>query len=231
MAGSRWGLVALLVLATATCEQAPMTAPVGSTLAVFANPTFIVANGGVSVISASVIEPAGTTVPDGTVVLFFTTLGQIPPQGETKDGVARVNLVADSRSGTAQVTATSGDQSVTVDGGVAIGSARPHHVLVTANPAAIQSSQWSTIIANVFDENGNPVAHVPVIFEITGSSGATPGGVNETLDSGGAQLFTDTNGQVFDTLRSHRPLRDSGSVTVTATTATGQDGSVSVSIN
>jgi hypothetical protein len=232
MAGSRWGLVALLVLATATCEQAPMTAPVGSTLAVFANPTFIVANGGVSVISASVIEPAGTTVPDGTVVLFFTTLGQIPPQGETKDGVARVNLVADSRSGTAQVTATSGDQSVTVDGGVAIGSALPARVVVSADPTVMRSTGWSNITANVFDDNGNPVAHVPVIFSVSG--GSTDGtliGVGETLDSGGRQLFTDTNGQAFDVLRSQRPLSESATVSVTATTANGISGSVQVTIN
>jgi hypothetical protein len=221
MARGRWGLVALLVLATVTCGEAPMTAPPGSTLAVFANPTFIVANGGVSVISASVIEPAGTTAPDGTVVLFFTSLGQIPPQGETKAGVARVNLVADSRSGPAQVTATSGDQTATVD--LSIGSALPARVLVSADPAVMRSNAWSNITANVFDENGNPVANVPVVFSVTGST--------ETLDSGGRQLFTDTNGQVFDVLRSQLPLSQVGSATVTATTANGISGSVKVNIN
>jgi hypothetical protein len=232
MGKGRWGLVALLVLATATCEQAPMTAPVGSILAVFANPAFIVANGGVSVISASVIEPAGTTVPDGTVVLFFTTLGQIPPQWETKSGVARVNLVADSRSGTAQVTAMTGDQTATVDGGVAIGSALPARVLVSANPTAMRSTGWSAITANVFDESGNPVAHVPVILSVSGGSvNNSPVGVGETLDSGGKQLFTDTNGQVFDTLRSQRPLSEFAIVTVTATTANGISGSTEVTIN
>jgi hypothetical protein len=221
MARGRWGLVALLVLATVTCGEAPMTAPPGSTLAVFANPTFIVANGGVSVISASVIEPAGTTAPDGTVVLFFTSLGQIPPQGQTKAGVARVNLVADSRSGPAQVTATSGDQTATVD--LSIGSALPARVLVSADPAVMRSNAWSNITANVFDENGNPVANVPVVFSVTGST--------ETLDSGGRQLFTDTNGQVFDVLRSQLPLSQVGSATVTATTANGISGSVKVNIN
>jgi len=220
-------LLALLALTQPTCEQAPMTAPAGSTLTIFANPTFIVANGGVSVISALVVEAAGTTVPDGTVVMFFSTLGQIEPQGQTKQGVARVNLVADSRSGTAQVTATTGDQTATIDGGVTIGSALPAQVLVTADPPAIRSNQWSAITANVFDADGNPVANVPVILSIEDAGS----GVAESLDSGGAQLFTDTNGQVFDTLRSRRPLSDAGIVTVTATTANGTSGSTSVSLN
>src|SRR5262249_17769618 len=55
-----------------SCNQAIMTAPVGSTLTLPANPPFIAANGGVSVISAFVLEPAGTPVADGTVVQFFT---------------------------------------------------------------------------------------------------------------------------------------------------------------
>jgi hypothetical protein len=90
------------------CVGAILTAPSGSTLTVTPNPTFIPAHGGVSVISAVVIEPAGTAVPDGTVVQFFTTLGSIEREGRTRNGVARVNLVSDSRSGEAVVTAVSG---------------------------------------------------------------------------------------------------------------------------
>lgn len=228
MSKTRLGVLALLAGALVTCDQPPLTAPAGSVLTVFANPTFIVANGGVSVISALVTEAAGTTVPDGTVVLFFTTLGRIDAEGETRRGVARVNLVSDSRSGTAQVTATTGDQTATIEGGVSIGSALPTQVIVTANPAVIRSNQWSSITANVFDDNGNPVAHVPVIFDV---SSAGTAGNGETLDSGGAQLFTDTNGQVFDTLRSRRPLSEFATATVTATTSNGVPGSVDVTVN
>ena len=85
------------------CHQVILTAPPGSTITLIANPGFISANGGVSVISALVFEPAGTPVPDGTVVQFFTNLGRIDEQGKTNDGVARVNLVADSRSGLLRV--------------------------------------------------------------------------------------------------------------------------------
>src|SRR5262249_38287048 len=95
-----------------SCNQAIMTAPVGSTLTLTANPPFIAANGGVSVISAFVLEPAGTPVADGTVVQFFTDLGSIPEQGKTNDGVCRVNFVSDSRSGTAHITGVSGGGSL-----------------------------------------------------------------------------------------------------------------------
>src|SRR5262245_6302275 len=100
-----------LILLLATCNQAIMVAPPnsnfdGSTLV--ANPTFIAANGDVSVISGLLIDGTGNPVPDGTVVQFFTTLGKIQEQGKTNDGVVRVNLVSDGRSGTASVTAFSG---------------------------------------------------------------------------------------------------------------------------
>ena len=42
------------------------------------------------VISALLLEPAGTPVPDGTVVQFFTTLGRIEEQGRTNDGDSKI---------------------------------------------------------------------------------------------------------------------------------------------
>jgi hypothetical protein len=223
MSKAKWGLLALLAMASATCGEAPFVAAPGSTLTVFANPPFIVTNGGVSVISALVIDPAGTPAANGTVVQFFTTLGSIEPQGETVDGVARVNLVADSRSGTAEVTAASGDQMVSVEGGVVIGSASPALVIVSAEPARINRGGESQITANVFDENGNPIANVPVVFSLSGGTG------RETLDSAGGQVFTDSNGQAFDTLRT--TSSSSADVTVTATAPNATDDSVSVGVN
>ena len=98
-------LLFLIVVSQLTCHQALFTAPPGSTIACSENPRFISAFNGVSVISCIVTEPAGTLVSDGTVVQFFTTLGRIPEQGKTNDGVVRVNLEADGRSGTASGTA------------------------------------------------------------------------------------------------------------------------------
>jgi hypothetical protein len=205
-----------------------------------ANPPFVVANGGVSVVTAVVTEPAGTFVPDGTEVFFFTDLGRIEASRETKDGVARVNFVADSRSGFANVTAVSGGPAQTTggeDGGstasgtgsasvqIVIGSALPVQVVLNANPNSVTTSTPSRIVANVFDENGNPVKNVPVVFSLDGGSGA------ETLDSGGGQTFTDSNGQAFDTLRTGAGSAVLRTVTVTATTSNGTTASVSVGVN
>jgi hypothetical protein len=225
MSKTKWVLLTLLAMTNITCGDAPFVAAPGSSLTLFANPPFIVANGGVSVISALVIEPAGTPAPNGTVVQFFTTLGSIESQGETRDGVARVNLVADSRSGTASVTAASGSaEQQTVE--VVIGSARPDLVLVTADPARITSPRLSYIAANVFDENGNPIANIPVIFSIE----ADP--LEETLESGGVPQYTDTNGQAFDILYTRRGAgQTQKDVTVTATTANAVAGDVIVVIN
>jgi hypothetical protein len=243
-------LVALLALASATCNQAILTAPAGSSLTAFANPEFIPANGGVSVISVLVTEPAGTPVADGTVVQFFTNLGRIVEQGKTNDGVARVNLVSDWRSGTATVVAASGGPAVApspsaspgTGGGtsgtssasvkVTIGSALPDHVNVTADPVRIRSNdpRQSRVVANVFDVSGNPVQNVPVIFTVGQDvAGASP---TELMASGGAPVFTDTNGQAIDFLQT-RHKRDAApkTVTVTATTANNLSASTQVTIN
>jgi len=248
-------VLVLLVLPFATCNQVILTAPPGSTIQLTANPPFIAANGDVSVISALVLEPAGTVVPDGTVVQFFTTLGRIDEQGKTNDGVARVNLVSDSRSGKATVTATSGGEAVTPPtttavapppGGLAsamsvtgasavsatqataniqvvIGSARPTLVVVSSDRPRIVTGGGTRILARVFDEFGNPVPNVPVIFTLTIN------GALAQLDSRGDAMFTDNDGRVSDTLRTNSLLN--GFVTVRATTPNGKFGEVTVAIN
>ena len=56
---------------------------------------------------------------------FFTNLGDIDEQGKTNDGVARVNLRANGRSGVATVTAVSGGDAV--PGPSPSASAPPRH--------------------------------------------------------------------------------------------------------
>jgi len=90
------------------CESVPLTAAPGTNMTLIANPGFVIANGGVSVVTAILVEPAGTFVPDGTEVFFFTNLGRVDASGKTRNGVARVNFVSDARSGTARVDAISG---------------------------------------------------------------------------------------------------------------------------
>ena len=80
------------------CESVPLTAAPGTSMTLIANPPFVIANGGVSVVTAILVEPVGTFVPDGTEVFFFTDLGRVDSSGKTVNGVARVNFVADARS-------------------------------------------------------------------------------------------------------------------------------------
>ncbi len=249
--------VLLLVLFLGTCNQAIMTAPPGSTMTLIANPEFIAAHGDVSVISGLLLKATGDPVPDGTVVQFFTNLGRIDEQGKTNDGVVRVNLVSDSRSGKATVSAFSGggatttptpSPSTTSEGSpvvafstgsvtgassvlateasatvtVTIGSARPDHVLLSANPPRITTGTATTLLAQVFDADGNPVANVPVVFQITAST------VQGRLDSGGQVVFTDTDGRATDLLRTNSIV--AGTITVTATTANNKTASVTVTV-
>jgi hypothetical protein len=105
---TRTAVAAGLALLAVTCEKVPLTAPAGTSIFLQCNPPFVVANGGTSLVTALLTEPAGTLVPDGTTVLFFTTLGRIDAQGVSVNGVVRVHFVADSRSGTATITAYAG---------------------------------------------------------------------------------------------------------------------------
>jgi len=179
-----------------SCNPVVMVAPPGSTITLFANPEFIPAHGGVSEIAAFVMEGTGVPVADGTVVQFFTNLGVIEEQGRTNDGVARVKLRSDSRSGDAKVTAFSGGGSVSSGGGTAtptsggtatstpvptssggggattgsitvhIGNVLPAVIWVNAVPSRITSSRSADIIATVLDANGNPVPRVDVFFSV-----------------------------------------------------------------
>jgi len=225
-----WKSIVLLALAAVlpSCETAPLTAPDGSAIFLQANPTFVIANGGVSIVTAVVTEPAGTFVPDGTEVFFFTDLGRIDQSGKTVNGIARVNFVSDARSGKATVTALSGQKPGTANPTVtiAVGSTLPTRVVVAADPQHITTVRRAEIRATVLDENGNPVQNVPVQFSLDGSL------IEETLDSGGAFLYTNSNGQVTDTLRTDAPFGlGQKTITVTATTANGISGTVTVFID
>jgi hypothetical protein len=223
--------LALLMLVLApllvTCHQAILTAPPGSTLTLIPNPEFIAAHGGISVIAALVIEPAGTPVPDGTVVQFFTTLGRIDEQGKTNDGVARVNLVGDSRSGTARVLAVSGGPAVQPTGSpspgtgggtasgsgsasttVLIGNINAAGCILTADPPRLTISRSTHVVATVFDANGNFVANVPVFFSVSSPA-------NEFFDVQGP-AFTDQNGRAENVMRTRRAGPVSTTVTVRA---------------
>jgi len=213
------GAMAALVGAPA-CDDVPQLAPPQATMTVFAAPTTVPASGGVSVITAIVTEVIGTPVPDGTVVQFFTDLGTIDREGRTKDGVARVNFVSDTRSGTANITAVSGP--VTGGTAVAIGEAVASRMIVTADPPFIKLSVSKTthIIATVLDSNGNPVPNIGVIFTVNSTT--------ELMEPAGTPVYTDSNGRAEAVLRTKRTTP--GSVVVNVQTLGGLTGSITVSI-
>jgi hypothetical protein len=231
---------AAVALAALSCADALLTAPPGSSLTVFANPDFIPATGGMSVISAVVTEPAGTLVPDGTVVQFFTNLGHIDPTGKTHNGVAQVNLLSDGRSGTAKVVAASGGSAVAASPGTGSGAGATNSVNVTIGPVPatvflsaipnrLTDSRTTHLFAQVYDAAGNPIPNVQVIFSITGTS---IGPIAEHLDSGGTPVFTDNNGTAEDILRTQYPFGAAvKTVTVQASTTNGKTATVVVTIN
>jgi hypothetical protein len=244
---TRWLAPLLLATLAVACEPVPLLSPDGSHIFLQGNPPFIIANGGRCLLTAVLTEPAGTYVPDGTQVFFFTDLGSVDERASTVNGVARAYLVSDSRSGHAHVRAFTGgaapdtanppdnQSSNTGEGSAAIsisiGNALPKLVIVTADPQRIVSPRHASIVANVFDASGNPVQNVPVLFSVEANSSV----LEETLDSGGSPRYTDSNGQAFDTLSTRRLATDpQKSVTVTATVPAAPDnksGSVIVFVN
>ncbi len=134
-----------------------------------------------------------------------------------ENGIAKATLQSDGRSGTATVTAASGGgiTAVTTTVEVGAGTSGDLVITVTANPATLGPSDFtSEIVATVTDNRGNFLADVPVIFST--SAGA--------LASQGSVLTTNANGQAFDRLTL---LDDQGDATVTVTSGSST-GSVSV---
>jgi hypothetical protein len=188
----------ILGITLPSCGQAIITAPIGSTITIFINPPFIAAQGDIAIVSVFVLEPAGTPVPDGTVVQFFTTLGTIPEQGKTNDGVARVNLTSDTRSGTAKVTVFSGP--ATTSGEVVIGATRPTRVLASVLDPRIDLSEGRTIghfKVTVLDASGNPVVGVPVRFSVLDNPA-----LDTILDN--ADVATNNSGDAFGRVQTKR---------------------------
>jgi hypothetical protein len=250
----------LLALSLGTCNQAIMTAPPGSTMTLIANPPFIAAHGDVSVISALVLKATGNPVPDGTVVQFFTTLGNIDEQGKTNDGVARVNLVSDSRSGMATVSAFSGGGATTTpspsptaasagspvlafSSGAVTGASS---VLVTDASATVTvtigSARPTRVLLTVTPQRlteSRTARVIALVFDAEGNPVANVPvvfsvvGATELLDSQGRPVFTDNSGEATDVLRTRYPIGSpQKTVTVTATTANGISATaVTVTIN
>jgi len=212
---NRAGALALTAaLLLPSCQGAYLTAPPDSTIVVSANPGFVPAHNGVSEITAFVIEPAGTYVPDGTVVRWTTDLGRIDPETRTRRGVATARFVSDSRSGTATIRAFSGGVAAPVFT-ITVGNARVAAIRLRAVPSRITISSSTHVIATVVDTNGNPVANVPVTFRVIDNP------ATEFFESAGAPIFTNNNGEAEDILRTRRNTAGVAQVQASAPTTGG----------
>lgn len=220
----RLPVAAVLLGLLGACAGALFTAPPGSSITLIANPPFVASDGGVSVITAIVIEPAGTPVADGTIVLFFSDIGSVEAQGKTKNGIAKVNFTSDSRSGVAHISALSGGGAPTVEasgspspgggaGGtgsasttITVGNIRVKSVVgLRADPPRIVGSNTTTVFARAIDENGNGIANVPVFFEVV-----TDPSTERFLDTG--PVFTNNSGEAADVLRTSRATAGNATV-------------------
>jgi hypothetical protein len=105
--GLTMGSLARSVLLAALSLLASLAAASGS-IELTAYPGVSVADGRSTIaITAQVRDSGGQMVPDGTIVIFATTLGQFrETQVETQNGFARVALEASSIPGTGKVTAS-----------------------------------------------------------------------------------------------------------------------------
>jgi len=167
----RLGLFTLAVLPMVACERVPLLAPSGSTLNLSTSTTALALNGTTTII-AQVIEPAGTPPHSGTHITFTTTLGSIQPADAETDssGQAVVVFRAGNASGTATITALSGAvaSSSTNVVKILVGTAAVGKIVMNASPAQVLSTGGSsTISAQVYDVNGNPLPSAPVTFSTT----------------------------------------------------------------
>ena len=189
----------------------PLLAPQASTITLSTASTVVQANGTTD-IRATVLEPSGTPVQNGTTVTFTTNLGSMSPVDvRTMNGVALARFVANGQSGTAAIKAISGgaaSEALTLT----VGAAAANGVTLNANPTRVGAGGGPSVItATVTDISGNPVQSVPVTFSSTaGSFSAT-------------SVNTNQSGIAVTTLTTNREA------TVTATVA-GKTATVTVGV-
>jgi PKD repeat protein len=221
----RLALAALLAAAawTASCDKAPLTAPTGSVITLFASTT-VVPVGGTAEITASVIEQAGTPVQNGTQVTFTTSLGTIDPaEARTRDGKVTVRFHAGTQSGTATISAFSGGanpggggngggRAATID--IKVGGAAASRLVLSATPTSVPETGGTVqLVATVLDEHGNRLPGVPVAFT------TTAGQLGQTT------VVTNANGEAHNTIVTNQQAQ----VTATAGGAASDDVTVTVS--
>ncbi|MDP1568537.1 MAG: PKD domain-containing protein [Vicinamibacterales bacterium] len=180
-----------LAAVSASCDKVPLFAPSSSTITLTINRSTLPINGTAQV-TATVIEPAGTSVQNGTLVTFVSNLGTFdPPEAETQGGRATVTFLAGTRSGTAQLSATSGgNRAENVQ--VLVGGAAAETVSVRVSPSTVPVTGGTVqVTAVVADSSGNPLPGVPVVFSANQGTLSSNSAVTDA--SGEARIALTTN--------------------------------------
>jgi hypothetical protein len=208
-----FGVAAIATLVCISCDKVPLLAPTNSTVTIDAG-SRVVATGGTTEVTATVIESGGTPVQNGTLVRFTTTLGRLDPaEVQTRNGIAVTTFVAGSDSGIAEVKATSGGaggSSTTTPGTgntpgtssptnsnivlIAVGSGAVDTVTVRANPSTVSTGAGGTVtvIATVVATGGRLLSGIPVSFSATRGTLSSPSALTDA--QGEARVTLTTNG-------------------------------------
>jgi len=208
-----WALLACAGYLTVACDKLPLLAPQSSTIKLSSTSTVVQTNG-TTEIRATVLEPSGTPVQNGTTVTFTTNLGTLSPvDARTMNGVATVQFLGNGQSGKASIKAISGGAASDALE-LSVGAAAAGRIVVTANPNQVSPGTPSIITATVTDANSNPLSGVLVSFST--DNGSLSSAISSTSSNGQAQAVLVTS-------------RDA-TVTASAGSATGTTGTVKVTV-
>jgi hypothetical protein len=202
----------LLLLFCLTCRESTNVASSGSHLFLTADPPQISFNGS-STLTVTGSDENGAPLPDGTRIRFSVDeAGRVSPSDvQLLEGTATSMYFATNTSGNITIRATSG--SVEASTIVSVADNIQQKVFVSADPANFPSGGGTSVIsAVVTDASGAPLEDISVLFSTT----------EGTLQSGGAFIETNSNGLATDTLNT------TATATVTATTADGFSGQITV---
>ena len=187
------GLTAVLAVA---CDKVPLTAPGSSTVTLT---TATSADGQSTEVTATVLEPAGTPVQNGTTVRFTSTLGRMDPaEAQTKNGMATSKFVSLGDSGEATITVSSGSATANIK--FSVGLALVDAVTVRSSAGSVPATGGTvTVTARVTAAGGVPFGGVPVTFSTSAGSLSSGREVTDGNGEASTRLTTDANATVTAT--------------------------------
>jgi adhesin/invasin len=192
---ARLAAVALALSAATACDKATPVAPEGTILTISASPTKIGLTGS-STITVVGRKPNGQPLNPGTEIRFSVDKGTITPAvaGVNDSGIATATLRGDGRSGTAKVSATTGDGMSTATIDVQVGETTESKpvLIVSASPNTVAVGGTSTITVIGRNADGSPVAAGQQVILTTTLGSLSPsrpttradGTATSTLDAG-----------------------------------------------